>query len=155
MAGRYCAVILLLACGSPSGPDIATEHIPPNTVSDLPINPKLAAGYVDSCLLAASGAIWCWGRIDFSRPTTAFSPTRISPADTTVRFAVVSVGTSSCAIATDHRLFCWGPNSYGEVGDGTRTPRAMPVHISVGIRFEAVAAGIFAMLGQQLSRVSW
>lgn len=29
-------------------------------------------------------------------------------------------------------LFCWGPNVWGEVGDGTKLPRMLPVPVTGG-----------------------
>ena len=59
-------------------------------------------------------------------------------------FAQLSAGTGdnhSCGIATDSRLYCWGYNSLGSVGDGTTTQRLSPVPIGGTLRFRQVSAG--------------
>lgn len=33
----------------------------------------------------------------------------------------------TCAVVVDGRVFCWGDNSSGEVGDGTTIPHHAPV----------------------------
>jgi alpha-tubulin suppressor-like RCC1 family protein len=37
---------------------------------------------------------------------------------------------NSCAITSAGGLKCWGTNSYGQVGDGTTTPRLVPTDVS-------------------------
>ncbi|MEM9073904.1 MAG: hypothetical protein AAGE52_35760, partial [Myxococcota bacterium] len=38
----------------------------------------------------------------------------------------VSVGQHSCVRTRGGRVYCWGPNASGQVGDGTTTPRLRP-----------------------------
>jgi alpha-tubulin suppressor-like RCC1 family protein len=49
-------------------------------------------------------------------------------------------GTTSCAIATDGSLKCWGKNTNGQIGDGTTTDRLTPVSIG-GITFAVQGDG--------------
>lgn len=43
----------------------------------------------------------------------------------------VATGLShSCAVSLQGQVFCWGANDWGQLGDGTRTPRSAPVHVS-------------------------
>jgi alpha-tubulin suppressor-like RCC1 family protein len=35
-----------------------------------------------------------------------------------------------CAIKTDHTLWCWGDNGFGQLGDGTTTDSPVPVQVS-------------------------
>lgn len=42
--------------------------------------------------------------------------------------AEITAGNSHfCAITTDHFVYCWGNNKYGQLGDGTNTVRTSPV----------------------------
>lgn len=42
----------------------------------------------------------------------------------------VAAGDHTCALRGDGRVFCWGYNSFGQVGDGTTTHRTSPAAVS-------------------------
>jgi alpha-tubulin suppressor-like RCC1 family protein len=51
-------------------------------------------------------------------------------------------GGHACLVRrADHSLWCWGRNDRGQIGDGTRTPRAQPVRVAAIEEVAAVAAG--------------
>ena len=63
-----------------------------------------------------------------------------------LRFQHVSTGNShSCGLTLDNRLYCWGFNFDGELGDGTGYPenvrRLTPVLVTGGRTFRQVRAG--------------
>ena len=47
----------------------------------------------------------------------------------------------SCAETTTKRAFCWGDNTFGQLGDGTTTTRLVPVAVAGGLYFSQVGAG--------------
>jgi alpha-tubulin suppressor-like RCC1 family protein len=47
---------------------------------------------------------------------------------------------SHLALTADGRLYAWGNNEWGQVGDGTTTQRATPVAIGGALRFRDIAA---------------
>jgi alpha-tubulin suppressor-like RCC1 family protein len=47
----------------------------------------------------------------------------------------------SCGITGDGRLYCWGSNTSGQIGDGTTIQRLVPVPIGGTLRFSQVNAG--------------
>jgi len=54
----------------------------------------------------------------------------------------VSLGESHvCAISEDRVVYCWGDNTYGQLGDGTNDSRLQPVRLSMGGYWTAIAAG--------------
>ncbi|MCC5951621.1 MAG: RCC1 repeat-containing protein [Acidimicrobiia bacterium] len=52
---------------------------------------------------------------------------------------VQSGGSHTCAIQTDGTVWCWGANTFGQIGDGSTTTRKSPARVGKG--FTAVAAG--------------
>jgi alpha-tubulin suppressor-like RCC1 family protein len=61
----------------------------------------------------------------------------------TRRFRQVDAGElHACGVTTDDRAYCWGDNSFGQVGDGTMiNNRSTPVAVSGGRQFRQVSAG--------------
>ena len=87
-----------------------------------------------TCALDQAGAAYCWGRNSEGQlgdGTTTSSTTAVAvdmhalPAGTT--FADIRLGyRHTCAQTANGRVYCWGSNSYGQLGDGTTTGRNMP-----------------------------
>ena len=74
------------------------------------------------------------------------SPPDPSPTLATTASALVFTRTSagyqhSCGVTSDNRLYCWGYNGFGAVGDGTTTDRLVPVPVGGALRFRQVSAG--------------
>ena len=79
---------------------------------------------------------------DASLPVFAELPARLRY--TTVRSSL----DTSVALATSGAVFAWGSNIYGQVGDGTTTPRLTPVRVTLpaGAKVTAVReGGLFTM----------
>ena len=57
--------------------------------------------------------------------------------------AAAAGGFHSLAIGSDGKLYAWGDNTYGQLGNGTGTPSTTPVVVSMpaGVTATAVAAG--------------
>jgi alpha-tubulin suppressor-like RCC1 family protein len=95
-----------------------------------------------ACARLSDGTIWCWGRGQDGRLGTG------NENDQTVAKQVVGpttdsyfmdaekvfVGTAStCALKADGTVWCWGNNSYDQIGNGTQTnPNSRPIQTLVG-----------------------
>ncbi|WP_169927975.1 RCC1 domain-containing protein [Labilithrix luteola] len=93
------------------------------------------ASAANACAVAR-GQVYCWGGYD----TILFATPTLIPFDV----AVVSVATAptlvskvnphgfACAITAKHDLYCWGDNSNGMIGNGTRTTlELVPVKVDL------------------------
>ncbi len=57
-------------------------------------------------------------------------------------FQSISVGyDAACAVTNAASAYCWGDNRYGQLGSGATVPSTMPVAVTGGLAFGAVAAG--------------
>jgi alpha-tubulin suppressor-like RCC1 family protein len=81
-------------------------------------------------------------RDDELSPTAPDASPAVATTASTLVFAQVSAGRDhTCGVTSDNRLFCWGYNPDGAVGDGTSTNRLVPVPIGGALRFRQVSAG--------------
>ena len=94
---------------------------------------------------ATDSTAYCWGSNSYGRlgngtTTSALIPVPVSGGLTFL--AVSTGGEHTCgATAGGAAAYCWGHNSYGQLGDGTTTDAATPVPVSGGLSFSAVSAG--------------
>jgi alpha-tubulin suppressor-like RCC1 family protein len=58
-------------------------------------------------------------------------------------FSSISAGGwfNTCGLDTQGSAYCWGDNTYGELGDSTKTQRSSPVRVVGGITFAAISTG--------------
>jgi alpha-tubulin suppressor-like RCC1 family protein len=70
--------------------------------------------------------------------SVAFS-TAPAPAATVLTFASISAGIHTCGLTPQGKAYCWGHNSYGQLGDGTVTDRHLPIAVAGGLTFAFVS----------------
>lgn len=76
--------------------------------------------------------------------TTANSDNpRFAELPTSLRYTTVRTGLTSIALSTSGRVYGWGSNKYGQIGDGTTTSRKLPVRATKlrGVRVTALRGG--------------
>ncbi len=80
------------------------------------------------------------GSSGFSKP-----PAPVTGAPT---FVSISVGNAfACGLTANGSAYCWGDNTYGELGNGTFTTTYTPVAVSGGYTFTQLSAGAFFACG--------
>jgi len=99
-----------------------------------------------------NGKLWAWGSNAFGQlgngtTTTAYAPVAVTtPAN--VKFAQISAGTGTAiAITTDGKLYAWGKNTNGQVGDGTIVNKNVPTAIATSLTFRVAKAGDINSIG--------
>jgi alpha-tubulin suppressor-like RCC1 family protein len=102
---------------------------------------SISAGGRHTCAIALDGQMSCWGANNFGQlGATADRHCGISDIPCTAtalavaveeRFRAVTAGNAfSCGITTTGQALCWGSNSRGELGTGTREQRKAPSEVA-------------------------
>jgi alpha-tubulin suppressor-like RCC1 family protein len=144
------AALLTLGCGGGGGGDKGIT--PPDTTTAAPAFTAVAVGWAHSCGISGTGYAYCWGRDASGELGTAAQvpvcqapsyrcsavPLRVALAP---RVIGIAAGESySCAVAVGGQAYCWGANSFGQLGTGG-SGGATPALVSSGsVRFRTIVA---------------
>ena len=86
------------------------------------------------CAIGASGSLYCWGengagQVGDGTKAYALSPVKIDSLPEPVA-QVRTTALSTCALLTSGRVFCWGDDSFGQLGGGQlRVPSLVPQEV--------------------------
>ena len=140
--------IAALGAGSPAHAQAPPEAAAPDQWRSA------AAGAHHTCAIRPNGRLHCWGSNSHGQLGTGGvaggwspDPLRVDAADA---WLAVSAGTmNTCAIRVDHRLFCWGDDDAGQVGDGAERADVTAPHevAGGGTNWSAVTLGEFHTCG--------
>ena len=122
---------------------------------------QISASSYTTCAVTTDHRAYCWGWNHLGQlgdGTT--TPHQIpNPVAGGLQFGQVEVGEEhTCGVTyPDNRAFCWGNNSNGQLGNGTKTGqdttgngivyRTLPVAVAGGLTFRQVSAGIWHTCG--------
>jgi hypothetical protein len=131
----------IVGCGEEAeSPTEATPLAPHTTVPASAVVEywQVSAGGAHTCGVTTDRRTYCWGNNGAGQlgdGTFGFSrlvPTLIAGG---LQFRHVSTGAShTCGVARNSRLYCWGGNAYGELGDGTAPYNQLePVAVAGGL----------------------
>ena len=113
-----------------------TPHF--NLSSDETIK-SMSLGVDHSSALTSTGRLFTWGNNDFGQLGDGTTINKLMPTDITSQFNLtsgeiiisVSLGRSySSALTSTGRVFTWGQNSFGQLGDGTTDNKLIPTEIT-------------------------
>lgn len=99
-----------------------------------------------TCGLTAQGQAWCWGSNAWgalgtggNSPQQSHLPVQVAGGHT---FRSIAAGSAHmCGITNAGRIWCWGHNGSGELGDGSRTYSPQPVSGPSALAAESLALG--------------
>lgn len=121
--------------------------------------PWLGEGH--TCAITMAGQAYCWGKDDYGqlgapadstceralflpgRPPTFACRAQYQPIEAPGKFLAISTGAEhTCGILEDHRIYCWGRNTNGQLGDGSSVDSRMsPAPIASERTYSLVSAG--------------
>jgi alpha-tubulin suppressor-like RCC1 family protein len=106
---------------------------------------KFAASSNHTCAIVTGGAVKCWGENYDGKLGDGTTEPRSEPVNVVGLASgavAISVGDDhSCAVLSSGAVKCWGANSDGQLGDGTRTKRLTPVDVSSLTDAASISAG--------------
>lgn len=109
-----------------------------------PVSTQVAAGSYHTCALTTAGQVQCWGRNDYGQlgngSISPRSPSSVPVSGLSNVVAIATGGYHTCALTTLGKVWCWGYNADGELGDGTTSSRGTPKAVGID-NVVAITAG--------------
>ncbi len=114
----------------------------------------ISGGRSHFCATTADFRAFCWGSNYYGQLGTDGVPTCLEQDAGCAAFRplpvlggqaftmVVAGGIHSCGITTARELYCWGNNTFGQLGDGTTLGSLVPQRVDTG-HYSAVSVGEF------------
>lgn len=112
---------------------------------------RVVAGAYHACGDGSDGKVYCWGQNYYGQLGDGTTTNRSTPVAVAAPAGISLSGVSSrgnathtCAIGSDGKVYCWGQNDKGQLGDGTTSQQNSPVAARTPeqVRFAAVAVGV-------------
>ncbi|MEO0247977.1 MAG: RCC1 repeat-containing protein [candidate division WOR-3 bacterium] len=98
---------------------------------------QVATGWDHACAVKDDSTLWCWGynaygQLGVGNRINSSIPIQVTALENHV--VQVECGDQfTCALKDDGTLWCWGYNSYGQLGDGSESSKDMPVQVNVPV----------------------
>ncbi len=119
---------------------------------------SLAVGYRHNCVITSDNKAYCWGydndgQLGNNSTTDSAVPVAVTTSGALSGKVIISIGAGfvhTCAVAWDassgNNAYCWGWNSYGQLGNNSTTDSHVPVPVYNdgvlnGLEVDHVAAG--------------
>src|ERR1700722_8987360 len=148
-----------LGNGTDVGPDVCTQALglPNQPCSTVPVRVSLpssvtptaiAAGYESGYAIGSDSHLYAWGansagELGDGTTTEVDAPVQVSlPTGVTAK-AIAGGNSTAYAIGSNGKLYAWGDNNDGQLGNGTTIRSDTPVQVSLptGVTPMAIAGG--------------
>jgi alpha-tubulin suppressor-like RCC1 family protein len=145
----FCAT----GCLDPTVPGAGTPTLDDPVIGSAS---AVTVGRAHTCALNSAGDAFCWGSNEFGQLGSAIGATvcaredRHIPCERSPRAVagglkfqrLAAGGGHTCGIAQNGRVYCWGDNQYGQLGDPAMAATATPIAaLSTALFSEIVAGG--------------
>jgi alpha-tubulin suppressor-like RCC1 family protein len=129
------------------GDATTTNRAAPVSLSAFAGVTGVAVGASHTCAIVGGG-VKCvgyntYGQLGNGNTTTASAPVDVSGLPAGVAVTQLTAGAShTCALLADGSIWCWGYNSYSQLGNNTTTNSSVPVQVQgLAIKAVEIAAG--------------
>jgi len=116
------------------GAPTATPVTMPRLVPGLSEVVEVGAGDRSTCARLMDATIWCWGDNASGQLGDGTTKDHASPAQVVGLPAdIVELAVSRlfvCVRRATGQILCWGDNTYGQLGNGTKTTSSIPVEVA-------------------------
>jgi alpha-tubulin suppressor-like RCC1 family protein len=120
----------------------------PGLVQGNVVLQSIVTGQNHVCGVNAAGAAYCWGAYPSGQLGNASGQDQTAPGRSAATLVLKSLAlggdTHTCGLTTaDGSAYCWGNNSFGQLGDGKKSNAAQrdPTAVTGGQKFTMLALG--------------
>jgi uncharacterized repeat protein (TIGR02543 family) len=135
--------------GGQLGDGTTANRLSPTAVPSLIDARQIAAGHAHTCARRATGAAACWGSGALGELGDGSGENKLVPSTVPGLSGVTAVRTHisqhACAELGDRTVRCWGINTSGQIGDGTKVARPTPVAVPIALAAPSGGAGTFLL----------
>jgi alpha-tubulin suppressor-like RCC1 family protein len=120
----------------------------PVKVAGLGVVTQVTAGQTHACAIS-DGAVYCWGanasgQVGNGSNTGVTTPTKVGGLIAGATATAVDAGEAhTCAVAGG-AAYCWGANSYGQLGNASTTASNIPVKVTSNAALAGTATSVSA-----------
>jgi alpha-tubulin suppressor-like RCC1 family protein len=121
---------------------------------------QVSTAFYHTAAIKTDGTLWCWGANSYGQigdNTIAVRSTPRQEITSSTNWKQVSASTyHTAALKTDGTLWCWGRNSFGQLGDNTLASRSTPrQEITSSTNWKQVSAGGYNTTGIKTNGTLW
>lgn len=119
----------------------------------------ISAGYIHTIVVKQDGTVWAWGSNTDGQTSGSYpiatSPIQVSGLSNVIMVAAACDGYHNLALTADGKVWTWGSNSRGQLGDGTSIDRSTPSQVTDLAGVSWIAAGYEHSLAVKSDGTIW